>query len=175
MTLYNYVLCYTTEKQKKLEHYKKLRNISYTIYAVCVVVCMALPLQTEKGYAIGPAVNFVYLCSTICINVWFIPMIKNRKIIEYKKVRLNKQPYDMPNAGSVFKNPINNFAGKLIESLSLRGYNIGDAMVSKKHANFIVNKGNATGKEIVKLIEYIKEKVKNKYDIDLELEQEIID
>ena len=85
MTLYNYVLCYTTEKQKKLEHYKKLRNISYTIYAVCVVVCMALPLQTEKGYAIGPAVNFVYLCSTICINVWFIPMIKNRKIIEYKK------------------------------------------------------------------------------------------
>ena len=85
MTLYNYVLCYTTEKQKKLEHYKKLRNISYTIYAVCVVMCMALPLQTEKGYAIGPAVNFVYLCSTICINVWFIPMIKNRKIIEHKK------------------------------------------------------------------------------------------
>ena len=85
MTLYNYVLCYTTEKQKKLEHYKKLRNISYTIYAVCVVVCMALPLQTEKGYAIGPAVNFVYFCSTICINVWFIPMIKNRKIIEHKK------------------------------------------------------------------------------------------
>ena len=85
MTLYNYVLCYTTEKQKKLEHYKKLRNISYTIYAGCVVVCMALPLQTEKGYAIGPAVNFVYLCSTICINVWFIPMIKNRKIIEHKK------------------------------------------------------------------------------------------
>ena len=85
MTLYNYVLCYTTEKQKKLEHYKKLRNISYTIYAVCVVVCMALPLQTEKGYAIGPAVNFVYLCSTICINIWFIPMIKNRKIIEHKK------------------------------------------------------------------------------------------
>lgn len=85
MTLYNYVLCYTTEKQKKLEHYKKLRNISYTIYAVCVVMCMPLPLQTEKGYAIGPAVNFVYLCSTICINVWFIPMIKNRKIIEHKK------------------------------------------------------------------------------------------
>ena len=85
MTLYNYVLCYTTEKQKKLEHYKKLRNISYTIYAICVVVCMALLLQTEKGYAIGPAVNFVYLCSTICINVWFIPMIKNRKIIEHKK------------------------------------------------------------------------------------------
>ncbi len=47
---------------------------------------MALPLQTEKGYAIGPAVNFVYLCSTICINVWFIPMIKNRKIIEHKKI-----------------------------------------------------------------------------------------
>ena len=85
MTLYNYVLCYATEKQKKLEYYKKLRNISYTIYAVCVVVCMVLPMQTAKGYAIGPAVNFVYLCSTICINIWFIPMIKNRKIIEHKK------------------------------------------------------------------------------------------
>ena len=56
-----------------------------TCSLVSVVMCMALPLQTEKGYAIGPAVNFVYLCSTICINVWFIPMIKNRKIIEHKK------------------------------------------------------------------------------------------
>ena len=116
----------------------------------------------------------------IVISTTFIleltkPEIVKDKIKEYKKVRLNKQPYDMPNAGSVFKNPINNSAGKLIENLSLRGYNIKDAMVSKKHANFIVNKGNATGKDILKLIEYIKEKVKNKYDIDLELEQEIID
>lgn len=48
MTLYNYVLCYTTEKQKKLEHYKKLRNISYTIYAVCVVMCMAYHCRQKK-------------------------------------------------------------------------------------------------------------------------------
>ena len=80
----------------------------------------------------------------------------------------------MPNAGCVFKNPINNNAGKLIESLSLRGYNIKDAMVSKRHANFIVNKGNATSNDILELINYIKSKVKQKYNIDLELEQEII-
>lgn len=85
MTLYNYVICYTTEKQKKLDHYKKLKKISYIIYAICFVICLALPLETAKGYAIGASVNFVYFCSTICINIWFIPIIKNRKIIDLKK------------------------------------------------------------------------------------------
>lgn len=85
MTLYNYVLCYTTDKQRKIEHYKKLRNISYAIYAVCFIICLALPMQTAKGYAIGSVVNFIYFCSTICINIWFIPVIKNRKIIDQKK------------------------------------------------------------------------------------------
>ena len=117
--------------------------------------------------------NLIVISTTFKLNVKSKEEIKN-KIIEYKTLRLNNQPYDMPNAGSVFKNPPNNKASKLIESLSLRGYNIGDAMVSKKHANFIVNKDNATGEDIINLINYIKDKVKEKYNIELELEQEII-
>ena len=117
--------------------------------------------------------NLIIISTTFKLNTKSKEEIKN-KIIEYKKLRLKNQPYDMPNAGSVFKNPPNNKAGKLIESLSLRGYNIGDAMVSKKHANFIVNKGNATGEDIINLINYINDKVKEKYNIELELEQEII-
>ena len=96
-------------------------------------------------------------------------------MIEYKKIRLSKQPYDLPSAGSVFKNPNNNSAGRLIENLGLRGYSIGDAMISKKHGNFIVNKGNATSIDIINLINFIKLKVKEKYNLELELEQEIID
>ena len=83
------------------------------------------------------------------------------------------QPLEYPSAGSVFRNPPNNYAGKLIEDLGLKGYNINGAYISDKHANFIINKNNATGEDIVKLINYIKEKVKEKYNIELILEQEI--
>jgi UDP-N-acetylmuramate dehydrogenase len=95
-------------------------------------------------------------------------------INDRKKRRLESQPLEFPSAGSVFRNPKDLFAGKLIEDLNLKGYQIGGAQVSEKHANFIINVGNATGKDIVGLINYIKEKVKEKYQIDLVLEQEIV-
>ncbi len=88
--------------------------------------------------------------------------------------RIASQPLEYPSAGSVFRNPINNFAGKLIEELELKGFNIGGAKVSEKHANFIINTGNATSKDIKDLIKYIKEKVKDNYQIDLINEQEEI-
>ena len=89
------------------------------------------------------------------------------------KRRMETQPLNMPSAGSVFRNPNELFAGALIEDLGLKGYNINDACVSEKHANFIINKGNATGEDIINLITYIQSKVKEKYNIDLILEQEI--
>ena len=95
-------------------------------------------------------------------------------IEDRKKRRIASQPLEYPSAGSVFRNPVNLYAGKLIEDVGYKGRNIGDAYVSLKHANFIVNKGNASGSDIVKLINEIKKKVKEKYDVDLILEQEIV-
>lgn len=88
--------------------------------------------------------------------------------------RLESQPVEYKNAGSVFKNPKGLFAGELIDKCGLKGYNVKDAYVSEKHANFIINKGNATSDDIIKLIEIIKDKVKEEFNVDLELEQIIV-
>ena len=91
-----------------------------------------------------------------------------------KNRRLESQPLEYPSAGSVFRNPENNFAGKLIEDLGYKGYSIGGAKVSEKHANFIVNNNNAKAEDIKKLIEFLQKEVKKKYDIDLKCEQEFV-
>lgn len=95
-------------------------------------------------------------------------------IEDRKKRRIMSQPLEFPSAGSVFRNPVDNFAGKLIEDIGYKGKIIGGAQVSEKHANFIINTGGCTGKDIIKLITEIKEKVKEKYNIELILEQEIV-
>lgn len=88
--------------------------------------------------------------------------------------RLASQPLEYPSAGSVFRNPENMFAGKLIEDLGLKGYSIGGAKVSEKHANFVINYNNATGQNIKDLIDLIKSKVKEEYNVDLKVEQEFV-
>ena len=89
--------------------------------------------------------------------------------------RIETQPLEYPSAGSVFKNPSDTiFSGKLIEELGLKGFSIGGAKVSEKHANFIVNYNHATSDDILELINLIKEKVKDKYNIDLVVEQEFV-
>lgn len=97
------------------------------------------------------------------------------KISKRRVKRIETQPLDMPSAGSVFRNPEGMYAGELIEKIGLKGYNLNGAMVSEKHANFIVNKGNASGKDIVKLIQKIKEEVKKEFNVDLIVEQIIVD
>ena len=92
-----------------------------------------------------------------------------------RKRRQETQPLNYPSAGSVFRNPEGLHAGALIEQCGLKGYKIGGAMISEKHANFIINYDNATGEDIVNLINYTKEKVKEKFNIELILEQIIID
>ena len=92
-----------------------------------------------------------------------------------KERRISSQPLEYPSAGSVFRNPSEDvFAGKLIEDLGLKGYKIGGAKISEKHANFIINDGDASGEDIKALIDLIKSKVKEKYNIDLHVEQRFI-
>lgn len=89
--------------------------------------------------------------------------------------RVASQPLEFPNAGSVFRNPENDFAGRLIEECGFKGTGINGAYVSEKHANFIVNKENAKGKDIKDLIEKIQKEIKEKYNIELKVEQEIVE
>ena len=103
------------------------------------------------------------------------PEIMKNIIDERRKKRMASQPLDLPNAGSVFRNPENMYAGELIEKSNLKGFTIGGACVSEKHANFIVNTNNAKGIDVVKLIKKVKKEVKNKYNVELKLEQIIID
>lgn len=97
-------------------------------------------------------------------------------IQDRRERRLKSQPLNYPSAGSVFRNPSKESpAGKLIEEASLKGYRIGGAEVSKLHANFIINVDNAKACDIKELIKVIKDKVKEKDNIDLICEQEILE
>lgn len=96
------------------------------------------------------------------------------KINELAKQRKEKQPLEYPNAGSTFKRGEGYITAKLIDECGLKGYCIGGAEVSKKHAGFIINKNKATSKNILDLIEYVKTKVKEQTGEDIKLEIEVI-
>jgi len=89
--------------------------------------------------------------------------------------RKERQPHGTANAGSVFKNPEGAGAGKLIEDAGLKGLRIGDAEVSRKHANFIINRGNATARDVRRLIAEVQERVRQQSGIELEPEIEILE
>ncbi len=89
---------------------------------------------------------------------------------DYRKRRIEKQPLEYPSAGSTFKRPEGYFAGKLIQDAGLRGYTVGGAQVSGKHCGFVINKGNATAQDVLALIEDVKQKVYEKFQVELEPE-----
>ncbi|ANU15068.1 UDP-N-acetylenolpyruvoylglucosamine reductase [Planococcus halocryophilus Or1] len=101
-------------------------------------------------------------------------MVIDAKMSELTYQRESKQPLEFPSAGSVFKRPPGNFAGKLIQDSGLQGKGFGGAEVSTKHAGFIVNKDNATANDYIKTIEMVKTTVFNNFGIDLELEVKIV-
>ena len=84
---------------------------------------------------------------------------------------MEKQPLEFPSAGSVFKRPANDYASRLIDDTGLRGLSVGGAKVSEKHAGFIVNFNRATPQDIKTLMDVVREKVKEKHGVELELEQ----
>lgn len=115
----------------------------------------------------------------ICLEVIFQLKKGRRDMIEsvMKERRLRRkesQPLEYPSAGSVFRNPEGNFAGKLIEDVGLKGKRVGGAMISNKHANFIVNYKNASANDIKSLIDMAHDKVLSNYGIDLKIEQEFV-
>jgi len=99
---------------------------------------------------------------------------QNDNVGELLEKRNSTQPIGLPSCGSVFKNPKNHFAAKLIESSGLKGYCIGGACVSEKHANYIINQNNASAMDIEKLIAHIQDTIKQKFNIELETEIIII-
>ena len=96
--------------------------------------------------------------------------VGQKKIKKLLAQRALTQPTNMPSCGSVFRNPANDCAARLIEASGLKGYSIGGAEVSEKHANFIVNTGNATAREIEQLIEYVQQQVASKQGVELRTE-----
>lgn len=93
---------------------------------------------------------------------------------DYNKRRSDKQPLNMPSAGSTFKRPKGYFAGKLIEESGLVGYTVGGAQVSEKHAGFVVNSGGASAKDVLELVDHIQKTVNEKFGVKLEPEIRLI-
>lgn len=98
----------------------------------------------------------------------FSEMQKNK---DYRK---ETQPWNFPCAGSIFRNPLPNYAGKLIEVAGLKGYQIGGAKISEMHGNFIVNTGNAKADDVLQLIQHVKDTIYDLYEVKMETEVEII-
>ena len=122
-------------------------------------------LQTNRDY--------------ICIEATIVLRHGDKKEIkelmeQRRQKRFITQPLEYPSAGSVFRNPENLFAGKLIEDCGLKGYTIGGAKVSNKHANFIINYNNAKACDVRNLILYVHDKVEKEKNVDLKIEQEFV-
>lgn len=165
--IYNNAGCYGSEISDNL--------IDVTVFCDNKIYC----LRKDE-------LSFSYRNSTFKMNNKFVILKAKFKfekgdpeeLLDLIKVRTNKriesQPLEYPSCGSVFRNPEGLIAGKLIDEANLKGKCVGGAMVSNKHANFIINNGNATPEDIIKLINEIKNTIKKNYNIDLVLEQEII-
>lgn len=117
--------------------------------------------------------NYVCIEATIKLKYGSKKLIKE-VIEDRRQKRISTQPLEYPSAGSVFRNPENDYAWRLINVCGLKGYRIGGAMVSEKHANFIINVGNAKGEDIRNLILYVKDTVKKETGVDLKVEQEFV-
>ena len=122
--------------------------------------------------------NFKYRTTEIKENKWIVisALFKfgfgfDKEASQDKKdQRKMKHPLDLPNLGSTFKNPEGTFAAKLISDADLKGYRVGDVVVSPKHPNFVTNVGNATFNDVISVIEHVKEVVFEKFGVKLETE-----
>lgn len=134
-------------------------------------------IKTENGWYDKKDIEYGYRCTNIQETIYEATFeiqngFDNELLAMFKKMRDN-QP-KLPSAGSCFKNPPNNFAGKLLDEAGLKGYRFGNMAFDKNHANFLVNLGNGSFDEALKIIEFAKKSVYEKSGINLELEIKIV-
>ncbi len=157
---------------------------------MCQVIDEVLCLDIESGelYTLGNAEcdfsyrhsifkdnkNLIVIGSSFELSEGDATEIRAR-MDELKASRISKQPLEYPSAGSTFKRPEGYFAGKLIEDAGLKGFAIGGAQVSEKHAGFVINRGGATAKDVKDLILHIQKTVKEKFNVNLECEVEFVE
>jgi len=118
--------------------------------------------------------EWVVLSSVMTLSYGYAPDIR-AQMDRNKASRVEKQPLEYPNAGSVFKRPVDNFAGRMVETVGLKGASVGGAQVSEKHAGFIVNRGGATASDVIALVRRVREAVEEVYHYRLECEIRLID
>jgi len=140
---------------------------------------MSIHTLNKEEHEFGCRKSFYTDKNLIILNASFGCINRDKKdikkdMIEWAKKRKSSQPLEYPSCGSVFKRPVGYYAGKLIEDAGLKGYSVNGAEISEKHAGFIINKGNASSKDILTIIDLVKTVVYNKYKVDLEPEVRII-
>ncbi|MCL2852997.1 MAG: UDP-N-acetylmuramate dehydrogenase [Defluviitaleaceae bacterium] len=135
----------------------------------CDNACLGFSYRTSSVQAEGKLV----LSATLSLSPGD-PREISAKMDELAKRRRDKQPLECPSAGSTFKRPQGQFAGRLIEDAGLKGYVIGGAQVSPKHAGFIINTGGATSRDVLDLFEHIQEQVFKRFGVRLEPEVKIV-
>jgi UDP-N-acetylmuramate dehydrogenase len=165
--------CYGSETWDLVEQVKVIEHSG--------VIRLRKPVAYEVGYR---SVRCAVASTVREKEEWFVggffrlengdEMVSRRTIKQLLTLRVASQPLNMPNAGSVFRNPPGDYAARLIESCGLKGAVIGGAMVSLKHANFIVNTGHASASDIEALIKMVQERVVRETGINLKQEVRII-
>ena len=130
-------------------------------------------LKLGYRYSVIPEKGWIVLEAKLKLHRGDYDMIRAR-MDELKEKRVEKQPLELPSAGSTFKRPEGYFAGKLIMDAGLRGFSVGGAQVSEKHCGFVVNTGEATAKDVRDLIREVSRQVKTKFGVELEPEVKML-
>ncbi len=156
----------------------RLGQMQDVLQAVDIISTYGVRKRVEAS-----ALSFMYrktvLPRGIVVGAWMQLTSAGKETIrsatkQYLQYRKATQPLTLPNAGSVFKNPTGDSAGRLIEAAGLKGFRIGDAEVSTKHANFIVNRGAATAEQVLQLIGKVRDRVARKFGVRLKLEWKVV-
>ena len=146
----------------------------------------AVRIVSPKGALIdcpAEAIEFRYRRATlppgVVVGVWLQlrPGVRadiEKVVKDYLHYRRDTQPLTLPSAGCVFKNPMNDSAGRVVEAAGLKGTSVGDAQISTKHANFIVNQGHASAADVLSLIKKVRTRIARRMEIKLELELKVV-